>query len=253
MIRLITMVRRRSELSLSEFQQSWRDEHGPLVASHQSRLGILRYTQTHWDGNPVPTAVAEARGSMEPAYDGVNESWWESEETLIAALQSRAGEEILASEKAVSDMAESPVWVAHEYPQFSLSLTPYVARPNSTIVKGHFTLRQRADLTLAEAQLYWRTVHGPLIRSMSPILGLLAYQQVHRFESPVEEMLRNARGTAAAPYLGHAEMWYDQSVVRRAPEIVIANQRAAEDEANFIDFARSVNAVGKEHVFVDAL
>lgn len=253
MIRLVSMIRRRSELSLSDFQQLWRTEHGPLVASHQSSLGLLRYTQTHWDGNAVPTAVAEARGPMEPSYDGVAESWWESEERLIAALESRAADEILTSEKAVCDMSESPIWVAHEYPQFSLSLTPYVARPNSTIVKAHFTLRHRADLTVAEAQLYWRTVHGPLIRSMSPVLGLLAYQQVHRFESPVEEMLRNARGTDEPPYLGHAEMWYDQSVVRRAPEIVSANRRAAEDEAEFIDFAGSANAVGKEYVFVDAL
>ena len=75
----------------------------------------------------------------------------------------------------------------------------------SRLVKLHFPLRHRPELTFDEAQRYWRVQHGPLIRSMAPASGLLRYQQVHRFESPLEDALRAARGTAAEPYTGHAE------------------------------------------------
>jgi hypothetical protein len=34
-------------LSLAEFHRIWREEHGPLVASHAQRIGALKYVQVH--------------------------------------------------------------------------------------------------------------------------------------------------------------------------------------------------------------
>ena len=253
MIRLVYALRRQAHLSLSEFQDYWRDEHGPLVASFQSRLGILRYTQAHGLEDSPNTGVADLRGQMEPPYDGVAEVWWESEERLVEALSSDGGAAILGDEAQFIDLPQSPLWLAHEYPQFSTSLEPMVARPSSGRVKAHFLLRHPTGMTSAAAQRYWLTVHGPLIRSMALALGLLTYQQVHRFETPVERTLRDQRGTVVEPYMGHAEMWFDRLTRPRGPEVKEANMRAAADEANFIDFSRSANWVGKEYVFVDRL
>ncbi|MGZ6583107.1 MAG: EthD domain-containing protein [Solirubrobacteraceae bacterium] len=251
MIRLVHLLRRREGLSSEDFSDYLRDEHGPLVAAQGSRLGILRYTQTHRLTDPHSARTSELRGEMEEPYDAVAESWWESEDQLEEAMRSQATAALLADEEQFIDLPRSPLWLAHEYPQFSLSLTPFVARPNGTLVKAHFVLRHPSELTLAEAQRYWLTVHGPLIRSMSPALGLLAYQQVHRFDSPLERALRDARGTTVDTYMGHAEMWYDRALTRRSPEIEAANVRAAEDEAHFIDFALSASWMGKEHVVVE--
>jgi hypothetical protein len=106
------------------------------------------------------------------------------------------------------------------------------------------------SLTLDDAQLYWRTQHGPLIRSMAPAMGMLRYQQVHRFDSPLEAAMRESRGTIVEPYTGHAEAWFERGSAT-APETSVAGRRAVEDEAHFIDFARSAIWIGKEHVFVD--
>jgi uncharacterized protein (TIGR02118 family) len=250
-IRLQVLLHRRPQISLSEFSEYWRDEHGPLIASHQNPLRILRYTQTHRLDEPANDGVDELRGRMEQPYDGVAEFWWESEEHALRALTSEAGTKILADEQHFTDLPRSPSWLAHEYPQFSTALTPHVARPSSAIVKAHFVLRHRVDLTRAEAQRYWLTVHGPLIRSMAASLGLLAYQQVHRFDSPVEETLRGLRGTLVDPYMGHAEMWFDRGIPRRGAEVTEAGRRAAEDEARFIDFERSGSWLGKEYVLID--
>ena len=118
-------------------------------------------------------------------------------------------------------------------------------------MKLHFPLRHPAGTSLDDAQRYWRVQHGPLIRSMAPAMGMLRYQQVHRFETPLEAALREARGTVTEPYTGHAEAWFDRSVARVGPETAEANRIAVEDERKFIDLARSAIWVGKEHVFID--
>ena len=86
---------------------------------------------------------------------------------------------------------------------------------------------------------------------MATSMGMLRYQQVHRYESPLEAALREPRGTAIEPYTGHAEAWTDRSIRRGGPEGAAAGRAAIEDEAHFIDFARSAMWIGKEYVFID--
>ena len=47
MLRLIYLLRRKPELSQvwEAFQRYWRDQHGPLVASFATTLGIQRYVR----------------------------------------------------------------------------------------------------------------------------------------------------------------------------------------------------------------
>ncbi len=255
MIRLVYLLRRKPGLSLEEFHRVWRDEHGPLVAFHQTGLGILRYTQSHRVEEPANEAMAASRGGMEPPYDGVAELWWESEEALAGASASdrgqRAGAELLADEARFIDHPASPLWLAHEYPQVNPVPETLVARPKSPVVKLHFPLRHPQSMSLEAAQTYWRTSHGPLIRSMAAAMGMLRYQQVHRYESPLEAALREPRGTTVEPYTGHAEAWVDRSIRRGGSEGAAAGQAAIEDEAKFIDFARSSMWLGKEYVFID--
>jgi len=254
-IRLVFLLRRQPHLALDEFHARWRDDHGPLVASHQTRLGIARYTQSHRLDDPLNDLMAAARGGTEPPYDGVAELWWESADALAAASGTaegrRAGAELLADEAEFIDLPQSPLWLAYEYPQVNPLPEGTLARVKSPIVKLHYPLRHPAGMTLDEAQLYWRTSHGPLVRSMATAGGTIRYQQVHRFESPFEAALREARGTTVEPYTGHAEAWFDRTRRGSSPEAKEANRRAIEDEAHFIDFARSAIWIGKEHVLID--
>jgi hypothetical protein len=201
-------------------------------------------------------AMARARGVMEEPYDGVAELWWWSEEAFLEASRTeagrRAGEVLLADEAEFIDLAASPLWLAHEYPQVNPTPETIVARPTSRVVKLHFPLRQREGMSLEDAQRYWRVQHGPLIRSMAPAMGILRYQQVHRFETPFEAALRRSRGTQAPSYTGHAEAWFERGAAP-PPEAADAGRRAIEDERRFIDLDRSAIWIGKEHVFVDRI
>src|SRR6266478_4185976 len=90
MIRLVFVLRRKPNLTRAEFQQYWRDVHGPLVAKHSTTLNILRYIQLHTLDDPMNSQLAGARGTMEPPYDGVAELWWTNREALGATTDNSA-------------------------------------------------------------------------------------------------------------------------------------------------------------------
>lgn len=258
MIRLVHMLRRAPGLSASEFADIWRDANGPLVASVQTDLDIVRYLQIHPDpaGQGIDTAVAEARGGMLPRFDGIAEYWWKSADALRAALSSASGasaaEKLVASEGRFIDMPASPLWLASEYPQVSTSLSRPVARTRSNVMRLHFALRPPEHLGEEEARRYWLEEHGPLIRSHSPARGLIAYNQVHRRDDPLVSVFTTPRGTTALPFLGHAESWFERpAATKPLAETQAAMDAAIEDERQFIDFSASTVLVGKEFVFVD--
>ena len=129
-----------------------------------------------------------------------------------------------------------------------------VAREHSALIKLFFCLRHPTKLSLDEAQLYWRTNHGPLIRGVSQGMRMKRYLQVHYYEETVAQQLRAGRGTTVPAYTGHAEAWFDRgelATIASTPEGKRAMELAVEDEAKFIDFPRSAMWIGKERVFID--
>ena len=257
MIRLTYLLRRKPGMSLDEFQTHWRTVHGPLVASHAFDLDCLRHVQCHAIEIEDRPESSGARGVMEPPYDGVIEMWWDDIETLERALATNEGKqaaaELLEAERDFIDLPASPLWFNYEYPQINPTPENFVARERSTIVKLYYPIRAPQTLSLDEAQLYWRTNHGPLVRRHAAGAGLLRYIQVHRFPHGLETAWREARGTEVEPYMGHAETWNDRATAARTPEGKVSRNRAFEDERNFIDFSRSVAWMNKEYVFVDRM
>lgn len=258
MIRLVFVLRRKPNLTRAEFQQYWRDVHGPLVAKHSTVLNILRYVQLHTLDDPINNQLAGARGTMEQPYDGVAELWWTNREALGAttdsAARQAAAKELLEDEARFIDLPQSPLWFAYEYPQVNPTPEDIVAREHSSLVKLFFCLRSVASLSEDQAQLYWRTNHGPLIRGLAQGMRMKRYLQVHRYEDALEQQLRAGRGTTVPPYTGHAEAWFDRAdfaLIGQTPEGKTAMGLAVEDEAKFIDFSRSAMWIGKECVFID--
>jgi EthD domain len=257
MIRLVHLLKRRPELSAGEFDRLWRDRMGPAFAAMQVDLEIVRHVQTcRTASTDAFEAAAQAdRAALEPPYDGIAETWWPSEAALqavLAATDDRQRLERLAESLAeLTDPASSPLWLAHEYPQVAISPQRIVAGTRSGVVKIHFALRPQAPLGEAEAQTYWLTHHGPLVRSHAPARGALAYNQVHRAPGPLVAELAALFGSPVGNYIGHAEAWFDRASPRTGPEADAAKAAAIADERNFIDWSRSTFLAGKERVFVE--
>ncbi|MFK7913655.1 MAG: EthD domain-containing protein [Pseudomonadales bacterium] len=260
MIRITFLLRAKSGLPKSEFYDYWLNQHGPLVASVAGDLNMLRYVQVHTlqdeEAQLANKGMADARGGMELPYDGVAEVYFENREQLLAGLATDAGKKagalLVADEAKFIDLASSPLWLGYEYPQVNATPENLVATTHSNLVKLYFPLRAQRELGEDAAQAYWRHNHGPIIRRQADCSGIMRYVQVHRADDELEAQLRSGRGTAVEPYTGHAELWFDRSVLGQAtPERRAAGARAITDESTFIDFPRSAIWLAKEHVFVD--
>lgn len=256
MIRIEFPLRRKKGMSREDFQAYWRDIHGPLVARHSTTLSIHRYIQLHTVDDELNDALSQARGGTEPDYDGVAELWWTGPDALAAFTTPEghaAATELLEDEKKFIDLENSPLWFAHEYPQVNPS--EYIlATQHSPLVKLFYCLRPLVNQSVEEAQFYWRTNHGPLIRGVSTGFRMQRYVQVHYYPHELETALREARGTKVAPYYGHAEAWFNRAdllTMASIPEAAQAMEIAVEDETHFIDFKNSAIFLGKERVFID--
>jgi hypothetical protein len=257
MIRLTYLLRRQPGMTREDFQKYWREIHGPLVASFAVSLNILRYVQVHTILDETQNEqLPGIRGKMEKPYDGVEEIWWMERKEMVSGWKSGPGhaawQRILEDERKFIDLPNSPLWFNYEYPQVNPYPENIVATEFSSLIKSYYAIRHLPHLSLDQAQLYWRTSHGFLLRRIATIGHIKRYLQVHRYEDEVELDMRKERGTLVEPYTGHAELWFDRYGGNdNTPEIIRGWELAVEDERKFMDFPRSSMWYGKERVFVD--
>ena len=149
MIRFIYVLRRLPGMSLEEFQQYWREKHGPLVAGHSSHMGVSRYVQVHTLDDPANQAMRESRGLVEP-FDGVAELWWDDAEKAATASATPEGQEaaaeLLEDEKKFIDFSRSSIWFATDVPQINPTPENIVASERSTIVKLFYVFNRLLSL-----------------------------------------------------------------------------------------------------------
>jgi uncharacterized protein (TIGR02118 family) len=117
------------------------------------------------------------------------------------------------------------------------------------VIKLTFAVRRRTDVDPAEFHSYWRDQHGPLVRSLQPVLGIRRYVQTHRLETPLNDVLRASR-SALEPFDGVAELWWDDLdalvAATSSPEGSVAARTLLEDEVRFIDLEHSALWLGEE-------
>lgn len=117
------------------------------------------------------------------------------------------------------------------------------------MIKLTFAVRRRSDIDPVEFHSYWRDQHGPLVRSVQPVLGIRRYVQTHRLETPLNDVLRASR-SALEPFDGVAELWWDDLdalvAATSSPEGSVAARTLLEDEVRFIDLEHSALWLGEE-------
>jgi uncharacterized protein (TIGR02118 family) len=113
------LLRKLPELSNEEFHRYWRDEHGPLVASHADVLGIRRYLQLHALDSPLGTAVAATRNCEPHDWDGIALVWLDSEESLATMARSPEGmaaaAALLEDERRFLDLPRCQLYLSEDH------------------------------------------------------------------------------------------------------------------------------------------
>lgn len=121
----------------------------------------------------------------------------------------------------------------------------------ATPIKLVYLLRRKAGLSREEFQAYWRDKHGPFVASVSENFGIRRYVQSHAFDNPLDAMMVASRGTLDEGFDGVTEIWWDSIEAFMAAvgtaDGMAAAQAFVDDEANFVDFGRSIAFFTQEH------
>jgi uncharacterized protein (TIGR02118 family) len=106
--RMTAALRRKPGLTRAEFQQHWRQVHGPLALEHPEVFGFRHYVQLHTPADAEDFSTAKARGAPAP-FDGVSEVYRDEptvDRDQVAAVRAM----IMEDEARFVDYDASPVW-----------------------------------------------------------------------------------------------------------------------------------------------
>ena len=117
MIKLVMCLMRRSDLSREQFQDYWKNRHGPFFMENAGIMRAKKYVQSHTITSPLNDGMKESRG-MADEYDGVAEVWFASEADLMEAMGSegmqKLGEALMADEQNFIDHSRSSAFIVEE-------------------------------------------------------------------------------------------------------------------------------------------
>ena len=118
MIKFVMCLRRRSDMTREQFQDYWKNSHGPLFMKNAGTMRAKKYVQSLTVDTPLNEGLKNSRGML-PEYDGVAEVWFESEEDLMEAMSSPEGQKLsvalLEDEGNFIDHAQSSAFIVKEH------------------------------------------------------------------------------------------------------------------------------------------
>lgn len=117
MICFIATVWRRQDVTPEEFDRHWRVDHAALVNKHAAILGIKKYVQSPRLPDDLVDAMVATRGWTAPP-DGLAQVYWESVESMRAAMSTEAAQkanaELSDDEAQFCDVSRMSAFLAHE-------------------------------------------------------------------------------------------------------------------------------------------
>ncbi|MGO4713836.1 EthD domain-containing protein [Bradyrhizobium sp. 2TAF24] len=187
MIVRMGLLRKRPDLSTTDFRRHWREVHGPLAAKMP---GLRAYHQNHIV-DKSQLAIDHARGGWD--LDGFSELWFDDVATMERAIASEAYQAVVADSPHC--MAATRVIVANQ-----VTVVPLQGRP---AIKRMSVLQRRADISAEDFRREWLDVHAPLVARFPAIAGYR--QNVVTACGPAPGIDADADGLAPD---GIVEMWF---------------------------------------------
>jgi len=221
-VKAVTVLKRKSGMSVEEFQGYWRGRHPEVVV----RLpGLRRYVQSH-------TRLAGYRKS-EPIYDGIAEVWFDDGQAVHALRGTPEMAAVEADEARFIDRSTVRVILTDEHLVKDDPVPPGAAKNIEFVTR-------KPGLAVPDFQRYWREIHGPL---GAKIPMIRRYVQSHTRASAYE------RGRTPA-YDGVAITWFDDTQAMRASAATAQYAVVRADEPNFIAPGELPIIITTEHVIV---
>lgn len=115
------------------------------------------------------------------------------------------------------------------------------------MIKLVYCVRRNPALSPEAFRETWLSDHGPIVRSVKELLGMVKYVQSHTM-AEASEALRLSRGAGPA-YDGITEVWFEslESLGANDEAAAEAARKLLEDERRFIDLENSAVFLTEEH------
>lgn len=118
MIKFVMCLRRRPDMTREQFQEYWKNNHGPYFMKNANIMRAKKYVQSLTVDTPINEGLRTSRGML-PEYDGVAEVWFESEQDLMEAMSSPEGQKLnamlLEDEGNFIDHSQSSAFIVKEH------------------------------------------------------------------------------------------------------------------------------------------
>jgi uncharacterized protein (TIGR02118 family) len=145
MIKAITLLYRRPDLSIAEFQRHWRDQHADIIAALP---GVRCYVQS----TPVPESCSEDA----PVFDGFAELWADDTQALRDLAAGPQYAAVLDDEQRFLDRSATALILVDD-----IELKSGVASTGA--IKRIACLTRRPGLTVEQFQRQWRAQAASLV------------------------------------------------------------------------------------------
>tara|TARA_R110002096_G_scaffold53317_4_gene138616 strand:- start:2862 stop:3308 length:447 start_codon:yes stop_codon:yes gene_type:complete len=144
---MIVYVKRKTGLTRAEFTRYWQDHHAPLILETPEFMRYVRkYVQYHFA--PGEAAAGSLFGDIANDYDGVGAIWFDSRESMNAALnEPRYLEVMRPDEEKFIDLAGCLSFLAEEHVVFDALGDHYRRRAVSSTGTGDRDLIVRGSLS----------------------------------------------------------------------------------------------------------
>lgn len=120
------------------------------------------------------------------------------------------------------------------------------------MIKLIMCLHRKPGISREQFQDYWLNKHGPFFQENASIMRSKRYVQCHTIDSPLNDAMRTSRNMQPE-FDGVAEVWFesedDLMEAMASQEMQTLGTALLEDEANFIDHARSSAFLVRDHEF----
>ena len=222
MVKVVTFLKRKSGMSVENFQRYWRTRHPEVVV----RLpGVRRYVQSH--------TLASSYGKGEPVYDGIAEIWADGTDALRAMTRSPENAKVQADEEQFIDRATMGFLVTEE----QVVIDGAVA---SEAVKAVEFLSRKAGASVDEFQRHWRENHAKILAGIPGLRRCV-----------LSATRRSAYEAGRVPaHDGVTSMWFASSDALRSAASSPDYAAAVADRERFLAPVQPLFIVTHEHVIV---
>ena len=217
-MKIVTLVKRRPDFSVEQFQAYWLERHGPLLARVP---GLRRYVQSH--------ALVQGYRKGELLFDGISEVWFESE---VAYADARRTDAFEAADRDLAFFVDRSVLLQMPVDVHVIKDGPIP--PHA--VKNIEFVNRRPGMPLEAFRSYWLKVHGPLA---SKIPVLRRYEQNHLKASAYSE--------GEPRYDGLAITWFASTADMKLGTTTSEYEATRSDEPKFLPDAHLPIIITREH------